>query len=129
MGRTSTADQQHTSCSLPLQSSNASLGWWATRWSRPNIRSSCGPTAPARAWTGTRTTRPADAQCELVLCLDNDSDSRTEWIDAKGDQHLRVDAAELGPAVRAGDTGAAHRVIPLKTGERTILKMAWRPEW
>ena len=27
--------------------------------------------------------------------------------------------------VRAGDTGAAHRVIPLKTGERTILKMVW----
>ena len=66
-----------------------------------------------------------DAQCELVLCLDNDSDSRTEWIDAKGDQHSEWTPPNSALLVRAGDTGAAHRVIPLKTGERTILKMVW----
>lgn len=67
----------------------------------------------------------ADPQCELVLCLHNDSDSRTEWRDAEG----RPGAAWTGPnvalLVRGGPTGAPHRVTPLRRGERTILKMVW----
>ena len=66
-----------------------------------------------------------DPQCELVLCLDNDSDSRTEWIDARGEpagDWTRPNSALL---VRAGEAGVAHRVTPLRRGERTILKMVW----
>jgi len=66
-----------------------------------------------------------EPQCELVLCLENDSDSRTEWIDAQGvhlSEQTRPNTALL---VRAGEDGVAHRVTPLRRGERTILKMIW----
>lgn len=65
------------------------------------------------------------AQCELVLCLHNSSDSRTEWIDAKGEHFAEWTPPNTALLVRGGDTGAAHRVTPLKRGERTILKMVW----
>jgi hypothetical protein len=64
-------------------------------------------------------------QCELVLCLDNDADSRTEWIDAEGEHHGLWTAPNTALLVRAGDAGAAHRVTRLGRGERTILKMVW----
>lgn len=67
----------------------------------------------------------AEPQCELVLCLDNSSDSRTEWLDADGELHAAWTPPNSVLLLRAGDTGAAHRVIPLKVGERTILKMMW----
>ena len=67
----------------------------------------------------------AKPQCELVLCLDNDTDSQTEWIDAEGEHHALWTAPNTALLVRAGDTGAAHRVTPLRRGERTILKMVW----
>ena len=65
------------------------------------------------------------AQCELVLCLQNSSDSVTEWVDGEGQQLSEWTRPNTALLVRAGDTGAAHRVTPLKRGERTILKMVW----
>lgn len=66
-----------------------------------------------------------DPQCELVLCLDNDSDSRTEWVDAQGVRAAEWTPPNVALLVRGGETGAAHRVTPLRRGERTILKMVW----
>jgi hypothetical protein len=66
-----------------------------------------------------------DPQCELVLCLDNDSDSRTEWEDARGERFSEWTGPNLALLVRGGETGAPHRVTPLRRGERTILKMVW----
>ena len=65
------------------------------------------------------------AQCEVVLCLDNTSDSRTEWIDAGGQSVAEWTPPNMALLVRGGETGAAHRVLPLKRGTRTILKMVW----
>lgn len=66
-----------------------------------------------------------DPQCEFVLCLDNTSDSRTEWIDASGEHHAEWTPPNSVLLIRAGESGAAHRVVPLKTGSRTILKVVW----
>lgn len=65
------------------------------------------------------------AQCEVVICVDNDSDSRTEWIDASGEHTAEWTPPNMALLVRGGDSGAAHRVTPVKRGERTILKMVW----
>ena len=65
------------------------------------------------------------AQCEVVICLDNTSDSRTEWTDANGDPFDVWTSPNTALLVRGGETGAPHRVTPLKRGERTILKMVW----
>ena len=62
-------------------------------------------------------------QCELVLVLDNTSDSVTEWTDATGELHSEWTPPNSALLVRAG--GARHRVQPLRRGERTILKMVW----
>ena len=65
------------------------------------------------------------AQCEVVICLDNDSDSRTEWLDATGAPRSEWTRPNVALLVRGGETGAAHRVTSLRRGERTILKMVW----
>ena len=67
----------------------------------------------------------AEPQCELVLCLDNDSDSRTEWVDAQGERFTEWTPPNAALLVRGGTTGASHRVTPLRRGARTILKMVW----
>ena len=64
-------------------------------------------------------------QCELVICIDNSSDSRTEWIDAGGELHAEWTPPNSALLVRAGETGAKHRVQSLKRGERTIIKSVW----
>lgn len=64
-------------------------------------------------------------QVELVICLDNNSDARTEWINPHGEHALEWTPPNTALFVRAGETGAAHRVTPVKRGERTILKMVW----
>jgi hypothetical protein len=66
-----------------------------------------------------------EPQCEVVLCLENTSDSHTEWIDAGGTLHSEWTPANSALLVRAGDCGARHRVQPLGRGERTILKLVW----
>ena len=66
-----------------------------------------------------------EPQCELVLCLHNSSDARTEWFDAKKERHTVWTPPNTALLIRAGSSGALHRVIPPKTGERTILKMVW----
>jgi hypothetical protein len=66
-------------------------------------------------------------QCEMVLCLENTSDSRTEWIDADGELHSEWTPPNSCLLLRAGDSGARHRVQPLRRGERTILKSVWAP--
>jgi hypothetical protein len=67
-------------------------------------------------------------QCEMVLCLDNTSDSHTEWVDADGRLHSEWTPPNSALLVRAGESGARHRVQTLRRGERTILKMVWAPE-
>lgn len=72
-----------------------------------------------------------EPQMELVYCLENTSDSYTEWIPAGGSQELRSEFTPPNSAllVRAGDAGARHRVQTLRRGERTILKQIWhRPD-
>ena len=64
-------------------------------------------------------------QCELVLCIDNTSDSRTAWIDAAGVQHAEWTPPNAALLIRAGASGPAHRVLPVKVGMRTIVKMVW----
>ncbi len=65
------------------------------------------------------------AQCELVLCLDNDSDARTEWTDARGEVSAEWTPPNMALLVRGGAAGAAHRVTRLQRGTRTIVKMVW----
>ena len=64
-----------------------------------------------------------EPQCELVLVLDNTSDSETEFVDGEGTLHAEWTPPNSALLVRAG--GARHRVQPLRRGERTILKMVW----
>ncbi len=65
------------------------------------------------------------AQCEVVLTLENTSDSETEWIDAAGEVHSCWTPPNSAIIVRAGDAGARHRVRMLRRGERTILKLVF----
>lgn len=67
-----------------------------------------------------------DPQCEVVLCIDNTSDSYTEWEggDAE-DRHSFWTPPNSALLVRAGPTGARHRVRTLQRGERTIIKMVF----
>ena len=60
-------------------------------------------------------------QCEMVLVLENSSDSQTEWLDASGELHAEWTPPNSALLVRAG--GARHRVRPLKRGER---RLQWR---
>ena len=68
-----------------------------------------------------------EPQCEVVLTLENSSDAATEWIDAAGELHSRWTPPNSALLVRAGETGARHRVSELKRGERLILKMVFVP--
>jgi len=64
-------------------------------------------------------------QCELVLTVTNDSDSETEWIDARGicrSEWTRPNSALL---VKAGEQGALHRATTLHRGERMIIKAVY----
>ena len=67
-----------------------------------------------------------EPQCEIVLVLDNDSDSVTEFIDASGQLQSEWTPPNSALLVRA--SGARHRVQPLRRGERSILKMVWQAE-
>ena len=64
-------------------------------------------------------------QCELVLTLENTSDSVTEWINAAGNLESIWTPPNSALLVRAGDGGAKHRVQQLKRGERSIVKMVY----
>jgi hypothetical protein len=68
----------------------------------------------------------APPQCELVLVLDNTSDSVTEFVDGEGTLHSEWTPPNSALLVRAG--GARHRVQPLRRGERSIIKMVWAHE-
>ena len=65
-------------------------------------------------------------QCEVVLVLENTSDSFTEFIDADGVLHSEWTPPNSALLVRAG--GAKHRVQSLKRGERTIVKLVYKAE-
>ena len=67
----------------------------------------------------------AEPQVELVLTLENDSDSQTQWVDAAGTLHAEWTEPNCLLCVRAGAGGALHRVTPAKRGERTILKAVY----
>lgn len=67
----------------------------------------------------------APAQCEVVLTIENSSDSSTEWVDASGELHEAWTPPNSALLVRAGEAGARHRVRELKRGERTIVKMVF----
>ena len=66
-----------------------------------------------------------EPQVEVVLTLENTSDSETEWIDARGERHAQWTAPNSALIVSAGDEGPLHRVTPLRRGERTILKLCY----
>ena len=68
-----------------------------------------------------------EPQCEVVLCIENTSDSYTEWEGSGGaeDCHSFWTPPNSALLVRAGPTGARHRVRTLQRGERTIVKMVF----
>jgi hypothetical protein len=68
-----------------------------------------------------------EPQCEVVLTLENSSDAVTEWADAEGELHSHWTPPNSALLVRAGESGARHRVSELKRGERLILKMVFAP--
>ena len=67
----------------------------------------------------------AAPQYELVLTLWNDSDSRTEWVDADG--RTRSEWTRPGSALLVRAESAAHRVTPVTRGERAVLKVVFTP--
>tara|TARA_B100000795_G_C22673886_1_gene389034 strand:+ start:602 stop:871 length:270 start_codon:yes stop_codon:yes gene_type:complete len=60
-----------------------------------------------------------------VFTLDNDSDSRTEWVDPTGERHSVQTEPNSAIIVRAGQLGPPHRVTPSRRGERWILKLVY----
>ena len=71
------------------------------------------------------TARALHAQTEVVFTLDNDSDSRTEWVDPTGERHSVQTEPNSAIIVRAGQLGPPHRVTPSRRGERWILKLVY----
>lgn len=68
------------------------------------------------------------AQCEVVLTLENSSDSRTEWFDTLGRKEGVWTEPNSIIAVKAGQDGPSHRVTPIKRGDRTIMKLVFAPQ-
>lgn len=64
-----------------------------------------------------------EPQVELVLTVSNSSDSVTEWQDAQGRLHSQWTEPNSLLLVRAG--GAMHRVLPIKRGKRSIVKVVF----
>lgn len=62
-------------------------------------------------------------QIEVSLTLSNDSDSRVEWVDAAGDMHSLWLAPNSAFVVQAETLW--HRVLPVTSGERAIVKAAF----
>ena len=62
-------------------------------------------------------------QVELVLTVSNCSDSATEWQDGSGAVHRQWMEPNSLLLVRAG--GALHRVLPIKRGDRSIVKVVF----
>jgi len=62
-------------------------------------------------------------QVELVLTVWNSSDSTTEWQDAGGRMHSQWTEPNSVLALRAA--GCPHRVLPVKRGERGIVKVVF----
>ena len=62
-------------------------------------------------------------QVELVLTLWNSSDSTTEWQDAGGRMHSQWTEPNSLLALRAA--GCCHRVLPVRRGERAIVKVVF----
>jgi hypothetical protein len=52
--------------------------------------------------------------------LENTSDSVTEWVDASGT--LREQWTEPNSVLALRAVGALHQVLPVKRGERSIVK-------
>ena len=68
-------------------------------------------------------------QCEVVLTLENTSDSETQWMDeTSGEIQAHWTPPNSALLVRAGPTGAQHRVSELHRGERLILKVVCAQE-
>eukprot|EP00316_Scyphosphaera_apsteinii_P024911 CAMPEP_0119315856 /NCGR_PEP_ID=MMETSP1333-20130426/37424_1 /TAXON_ID=418940 /ORGANISM="Scyphosphaera apsteinii, Strain RCC1455" /LENGTH=141 /DNA_ID=CAMNT_0007321335 /DNA_START=456 /DNA_END=881 /DNA_ORIENTATION=- len=65
------------------------------------------------------------AQLEVILTLENTSDSLTEWRDANGQHEGIWTEPNSILLVRAGEHGPLHRVTTIRRGERTILKFVF----
>eukprot|EP00878_Enallax_costatus_P035194 GHUV01039194.1.p2 GENE.GHUV01039194.1~~GHUV01039194.1.p2 ORF type:complete len:113 (+),score=8.78 GHUV01039194.1:854-1192(+) len=65
----------------------------------------------------------ASPQWEIIYTIDNSSDSYTKWRDDSGQEHSIWTEPNSLLAVEA--EGWEHRVLPVKKGVRTILKMAF----
>eukprot|EP00882_Tetradesmus_deserticola_P029487 GHRQ01033032.1.p1 GENE.GHRQ01033032.1~~GHRQ01033032.1.p1 ORF type:complete len:185 (+),score=84.41 GHRQ01033032.1:53-607(+) len=65
----------------------------------------------------------ASPQWEVIYTIDNSSDSTTEWRDESGKEHSLWTEPNSLLAVQA--EGWEHRVLPVRTGSRSILKLAF----
>ncbi|WIA22533.1 hypothetical protein OEZ86_009525 [Tetradesmus obliquus] len=65
----------------------------------------------------------ASPQWEIIYTIDNSSDSTTEWRDESGKEHSLWTEPNSLLAVEA--EGWEHRVLPVRKGVRTILKLAF----
>lgn len=66
-------------------------------------------------------------QFEAVYCVENTSDSKTEW-EEDGDIRSEWTPPNSLLVFRAGDGGAKHHVTPVGTGTRSILKFVLVPD-
>lgn len=64
-------------------------------------------------------------QYEMVLTIENDSDSVTEWKDKQG--RVFSEWTEPGSVMIIKADGPLHQVKPIKRGSRTILKFVYTP--
>lgn len=64
-----------------------------------------------------------EPQIEAVYTVSNESDSRTEWIDIKGNQH--AESTEPNSLILVQANSALHRVTKLRRGERAIVKVVY----
>jgi hypothetical protein len=64
-----------------------------------------------------------EPQYELVFTLENTSDSQTQWQD--GDGHRRGGWTEPNSIIMVKAESVVHRVTPINTGERSIVKFVY----
>lgn len=64
-----------------------------------------------------------EPQYELVFTLDNTSDSQTQWQDDDG--HRRGGWTEPNSIIMVRAENVVHRVTPINTGERSIIKFVY----
>ena len=67
---------------------------------------------------------PISPQIEVVFTLENESDSTTEWLDESTNEIHAIWTYPNSVVITQGG-GAYHRVLPVKKGTRSIVKIAY----